>query len=104
MPDIWPQVVKWALVCKIVVKCFGGSIFFCNFAAMEQQYIITGINRLTGNREPISLKMSHAAAILMVTAYKVASRKGRRLPYLRPRIEKAAPRELELIFLSNDSK
>lgn len=53
------HVAKSHIRCKKVAKSFGGSDFFCNFAAMEQrQYIITGINRLTKEREQISRPMS----------------------------------------------
>lgn len=42
-------------MCEKVAKSFGGSNFFYIFAPMEcKKYIITAVNKLTGNREQIS--------------------------------------------------
>lgn len=57
------RVGKSHITCKKVAESFGGSDFFRNFAAMKQrQYIITGINRLTKERDQISRAMSKEEA------------------------------------------
>lgn len=49
------KVAKSDIKCKKVAKSFGGSNFFYTFAPMDKRkFIITGINKLTGNREQIS--------------------------------------------------
>lgn len=84
---------------KKVAESFGGSDFFRTFATMkEQQYVITGISRLTGNRDEISRPMGYDEAVARLQRELESRRKHKHPVYTRLRVEKRLPVQLTFQF------
>lgn len=88
-------------MCKKVAKSFGDSEKSRTFVAMEhEEYVITGISRLTGDRMEISGPMPHEVALERLQR-ELDSRRHQRYPtYTRLRVEKRLP--VQLTFKFND--
>lgn len=86
---------------KKVRKSFGDSDFFCNFAAMEdKRYVITAINKLTGERVEISRAMSEDEAKERLAREMQSRRRQRYQSYTRLRVDRRLP--VQLTFNFND--
>ena len=108
-PPISPPWLGWlhhplAVACsqkkfKKVAESFGGSDFFRTFATMkEQQYVITGISRLTGNRDEISRPMGYDEAVERLQRELESRRMHKHPAYTRLRVEKRLPVQLTFQF------
>lgn len=84
---------------KKVAESFGGSDFFRTFATMkEQQYVITGISRLTGNRDEISRPMGYDEAVERLQRELESRRMHKHPAYTRLRVERRLPIQLSFQF------
>lgn len=85
--------------CKKVAKSFGGSKKNRNFAPMEaKKWIITGVNRLTHQREQLSRPMDEQEASERLQR-EVANRKYQRYqPHTRLKMERLEAVQLTLQF------
>lgn len=90
-------------MCKKVAKSFGGSKKMPTFATMfDPQYVITGISRLTGEREEISRPMDEDEAQLRLDR-ELANRKRHKYPaYTRLRVERRLPVQLTINFYKDE--
>lgn len=68
----------------------------------EPRYIITGISRLTGDRERISREMSKSEAIDRLEREKLNRRKQRFASFTRLRIEAVRPVQTTIKFEDNE--
>lgn len=69
---------------------------------MKKLYIITGINRLTNQREPLSRPMQKSRACERLDR-ELQERKNRRnLPHTRLKVEALKPIQLTINFQEND--
>lgn len=74
------------------------------FAAMKEPlYHITGVSRLTGARESVSLPMGKLQALDRLEAEKQRRRNRSRAAYTRLKVEKIMPTQLTLKF-ENETK
>lgn len=72
------------------------------FATMkEPEYVITGINALTGNRDEISGPMGYNQAKARLDRELESRRKQRYQPYKRLRVERRLPVQLTFQFTNN---
>lgn len=83
---------------------FGGNAYLCRKNGMtrhQDTFVITGINRLSGQREELSGPMEHDQAELRLERYK-ANTKAQRYPtYTRLRVERCLPIQLTIQFNQN---
>lgn len=93
------RVVRSEEKCKKVAKSFGGSEKIRNFAPMEaKKWIITGVNRLTHQREQLSRPMDEQEASVRLQR-EVANRKYQRYqPYIRLKMERLEAVQLTINF------
>lgn len=90
-------------MCKKVAESFGGSDFFRTFATMkQQQYVITGISRLTGTREVISRPMAHQEAEDRLRIERNSRRTRKQSAYTRLRVERVQPIQLTFKFQDDE--
>lgn len=90
---------KSAREIKKVLKSLEVSKILLTFAGdMEEKFYITGINRLTGSREPISRKMSGAEAEQRLEMELRVRRSSRRYPFTKLQIERVQPVQLTINF------
>ena len=68
----------------------------------EKTHIITALNRLTHQREAISLPMGEEAANERLQLEKKNRRYQRHQPHVRLRVERIKPIQLTLNFLENE--
>lgn len=64
----------------------------------QEQYVITGVNQLTGYREELSGPMSRDQAELRLEREKANRQYQRYQPHKRLRVEKRLPTQLRLQF------
>lgn len=90
-------------MCKKVAKSFGGSEKIRTFVPMKrEEYVITAISRLTGDRVEISGPMPHDAAEARLQR-ELDSRRRQRYPtYTRLRVEKRLPVQLTIKFSDHE--
>lgn len=86
-------------MCKNVAKSFGSSKKIRTFASMKrEEFVITAISRLTGDRVEISGPMPHDAAVARLQR-ELDSRRRQRYPiYTRLRVERRLPVQLTIKF------
>lgn len=93
-------VAKCAAMLKKVAKSFGGlekSSYLCP-RMKEPLYHITGVSRLTGSRESVSLPMEKLQALALLEAEKQRRRNRRHAAYTRLKVEKITSTQLTLNF------
>lgn len=90
-------------MCKKVAKSFGGLKKNAYLRAMnEPQYVITGISRLTGEREEISRPMDEDEAQVRLDR-ELENRKRHKYPaYTRLRVERRLPVQLTINFYNDE--
>lgn len=90
-------------MCKKVAKSFGGLKKIAYLCTMEQpQFVITGISRLTGEREEISRPMDEDEAQIRLDR-ELANRKRHKYPaYTRLRVERRLPVQLTINFHNDE--
>ena len=90
-------------MCKKVAKSFGGSEKIRTFVPMKrEEYVITAISRLTGDRVEISGPMPQDAAESRLQR-ELDSRRRQRYPtYTRLRVEKRLPVQLTIKFSDHE--
>ena len=64
----------------------------------DQEYVITGVNCLTGHREEITRGMSYEEAHKLLEREMQSRRHQRYMPYKRLRVEKRLPVQLTFQF------
>lgn len=86
-------------MCKKVAKSFGGSEKFRTFAPMKQpEFVITGVNQLTGQREELSRPMGFEEATTRLEREKQSRKFQRYQPHKRLRVERVQPVQLTIKF------
>lgn len=70
----------------------------------HETYIVTGINKLTGERVSLSLPMSREDAERCLLREKENRRSHRSMPFIRLRIERKQPVQLTFKFEDNETK
>lgn len=90
-------------MCKKVAKSFGGSKIIAYLCTMNQpQFVITGISRLTGEREEISRPMDKDEAQVRLDR-EIENRKRQKYPaYTRLRVERRLPVQLTINFYKDE--
>lgn len=68
------------------------------------KYIVTGINKLTGERVALSLPMSREDAEKCLQRERENRRSHRSMPYIRLRVERQQPIQLTLNFEPHETK
>lgn len=90
-------------MCKKVEKSFGGlkeNAYLCTMN--KPQYVITGISRLTGEREEISRPMDEDEAQVRLDR-ELENRKRHKYPaYTRLRVERRLPVQLTINFYKDE--
>lgn len=73
----------------------------CNFAGMKtENYVITGVSRLTGEREEISRPMTEEEARARLEREQESRRRQKYAAHVRLRVERRLPIQLNLNFES----
>lgn len=86
-------------MCKKVAKSFGGSEISSYLCRMNQTcYVITGVSRLTGEREEISRPMTEEEVKARLERELLSRRKHRHPAYTRLRVGRRLPVQLTLNF------
>lgn len=68
----------------------------------QKQFVVTGINQLTGQREPVTLPMGEAAARCVLERERERRHRQRNLPFARLRVERLQPIQLTLNFSEHE--
>lgn len=69
----------------------------------DPKYIVTGVNRLSGERQPVCRPMVKDKALQLLSSYRNdRSHRGHK-PYLRLRLERVQPVLLEINFQTTDN-
>ena len=69
---------------------------------MEQMYVITGVNRLTGQREELSRGMPKEQAQERLEREQLSRRRQKYLPHVRLRVERRLPVQLTIQFKDDE--
>lgn len=98
--DPWARrVLNCGHVCKKVRKCLAVSRRWCTFAGMKDpEFVITGVNVLTGEREELSGAMPVEMAQARLTRELESRRRLRYQTHKRLRVERRLPVQLTFKF------
>lgn len=69
----------------------------------DPKYIITGVNRLSRQRQPVCRPMGKDKALQLLSGYRHDSSHRGHKPYLRLRLERVQPVQLEINFQTTDN-
>ena len=85
------------------LKCLAVSELFRSFAPMKSrepkdEYLVTGLSRLSGMREELTGVMPRELALQRMERYKLSTRKQKYPTYTRLRVERRLPIQLTIQF------